>query len=259
MKLNFQNVSPDPIKRFSNRVSNYLKYRPHYPKEIISYLISKGIVKRDSTIADMGSGTGILTEIFLKNGNPVYGIEPNNEMRKAGEKYLKKYSNFISIKGTAEKSKLRKNSIDIITAGQAFHWFEFKKAKSEFKRILKPGGCVILIWNTKKNSTPFLKSYNNLLLKYGTDYELVRQETVGDEILSVFFDKGYKSLSFYNEQIMDYKSLKGRLLSSSYIPLRNDKKFREMILELKAAFDKNQKKGKVIFKYGTRVYIGKPD
>lgn len=247
----------EPKKRFSSRVDNYVKYRPHYPDEIIKYLKDRRILREDSVIADIGSGTGILTELFLNNGNIVYGVEPNHEMRKAGERYLKKHSNFISINGSAEHTNLKKSSIDLITAGQAFHWFELRKTKQEFKRIQKTNGYVVLIWNTKYASTTFLKAYHKLIIKYGTDYEMVKHEAVGKEILSKFYDKGYNMKSFYNKQTLNYKSLKGRLLSSSYIPLPPHPEYKEMIGELKKIFEMSNKNNEVLFEYKTKVFWGK--
>ena len=166
----------DPKKRFSSRVENYIKYRPSYPVEILDFLKKKKILAKDTSIADIGSGTGILTKIFLDNGNHVYGVEPNNDMRKAAENLLRDYKNFSSVKGSAEATGLEENSINLIIAGQAFHWFDVEKAKKEFKRILKPNGHVVLIWNNRgKAGAEFNLSYENFMLKYGTDYKSVRK------------------------------------------------------------------------------------
>ena len=246
-----------PTERFSDRVENYVKYRPHYPEEIIDYLTEKNILRKESDIADIGSGTGILTELFLKNGNKVYGIEPNKEMREAGEVFLKDYTNFVSVEGTAESAPLEKNSADLIIAGQAFHWFDFGKAKEEFKRIMKPGGCVVLIWNVRKlDTTPFLKSYEEMLVKYGTDYLKIRHENVNDEVLSEFFEGKYEKKTFYNEQIFDFESLKGRLLSSSYSPTNEMPSYKPMLEQLQKLFDDYNDKGKIIISYDTNVYSG---
>ena len=147
-------------ERFSNRVENYVKYRPNYPKKIISFLEKEIGLSSSSIIADIGSGTGISSEMFLKNGNIVYGVEPNKEMREAAERLLAEHPNFKSINGTAEDTTLAANSIDILSAGQAFHWFDVIKTEIEFKRILKNGGWVVLVWNEREtNSSLFLKAY----------------------------------------------------------------------------------------------------
>ena len=251
-------MSTNSTTRFSDRVENYIKYRPGYPAEIIDYLKSEGILKNDSMIADIGSGTGISTELFLKNGNTVYAIEPNKQMREAAERLLNGYSNFISVNGVAENTTLPDSSNDLLTAGQAFHWFDISKTKDEFKRILKPEGNVALLWNERKiNSTPFLTDYENLLLKYGTDYKSVRHENIDDKKLSEFFDKGYKTKTFPNQQVFDFEGLKGRLLSSSYAPNESNPNYKQMIEALKQIFETHQQNGKVLFEYDTNIYTGK--
>ena len=248
----------DATKRFSNRVENYVKYRPHYPKEIIAYLKEHINLLPECVIADIGSGTGISTELFLQNGNKVYGIEPNKEMREAAEKYLEQYKYFISVAGTAEDTLLESNSMDIIVCGQAFHWFDVEKAKVEFKRILKENGYVILIWNSRKiDTSDFLIAYEKLLLQFGTDYEKVVHKTLesgDDKTIEWFFapNKSYVH-SFKNMQIFDFEGVKGRLLSSSYAPIDNE----EMLVELKNIFDKHNQNGSVAFEYETKIYWGK--
>ena len=160
----------NPTQRFSNRVENYRKYRPGYPAEIIPLLKSECELTNQSVIADLGSGTGLFSAIFLRNGNPVFGIEPNAEMRKAGEQTLNG-SNFKSIEGTAENTTLTDAAVDFVVAGQAFHWFDREKARPEFKRVLRPGGWVVLAWNGYRvESSRMMRAYQELVAKYGTDY-----------------------------------------------------------------------------------------
>jgi SAM-dependent methyltransferase len=232
----------DPKIRFSSRVENYIKYRPNYPQEIIEFLTEKRMLTERSVVADIGSGTGILSEIFLKNGNIVYGIEPNIDMRKAGEKLLEKYARFFSVDGSAELTGLGKKSIDLITAGQAFHWFDIERTKLEFKRILKPNGYVVLIWNNrKKKGDNFSNLYENLVSQYGIDYKEVRKE------------EGNVN-KFYKE--MDLEGFKGRFLSASYIPLENDPIFPEMISKLEEIYFKFEQNGTIKLEYDTEVYYG---
>ena len=250
----------DPKKRFSSRVEKYIKYRPRYPQEINEFLKKKGILYSNYIIADIGSGTGILSELFLKEGNKVYGVEPNIDMRYAEISLHIKYSNFISIDGSAEDTKLDDNSIDIITAGQAFHWFNLEKARLEFMRILKPEGWVILIWNRRKKLTnEFLIEYEKFLLKYGTDYKAIEQSKLD---FNKFFignkaENTYNKITFDNHQIFDYESLEGRLLSTSYIPLINSPKYNDMLLDLRRLYEKFQINNRIRFEYETEVFYGK--
>lgn len=244
--------------RFSDRVDNYIKYRPGYPNEIIDYLKAQDILKADSIIADIGSGTGISSELFLKNGNTAYGVEPNKEMRGAAERLLAGYTIFKSIIGTAEETTLPNTSIDLISAGQAFHWFDIPKAKTEFKRILRPGGFVVLIWNEKQlASSPFMKAYEEMLLKYGTDYAEVKHENIDESMFNSFFDHGFKLNTFPNEQMFDFIGIKGRLLSSSYAPATEHPEYAPLIEELQRIFNKYNENGTIRFEYITRVYTGK--
>jgi len=248
----------DPVTRFSNRAENYAKYRPGYPAELVGILESECGLTKTSTIADVGSGTGILSEMFLVNGNKVFGIEPNAPMREFAERDLSEYPGFASVAATAEATTLEAASVDFITAGQAFHWFDQVKSKRECKRILKPGGWVILIWNERRiDSTPFLRDYENLLLRYGTDYQKIRHENVASDIDGFYAPAAFKLKSVENVQHFDFESLKGRTYSASYTPEPGDPNFDSMILDLEQIFNARQCDGIVDFEYDTRIYYGR--
>ncbi|MBK7157872.1 MAG: class I SAM-dependent methyltransferase [Ignavibacteria bacterium] len=248
----------DNTNRFSNRVENYVKYRPGYPLEIIDFLKNECALSGKTIIADIGSGTGISAKLFLNNGNIVYGVEPNKEMREAAENFLKEYPEFISINGTAENTTLESNSVDMIISGQAFHWFDKQECKSEFKRIIKREGYVILFWNEKTESNDFMKSYYDLLKIYGTDYEKVNHSTNTDDIVidKFYSPYGFNKKIFDYRQSLDYKGLEGRLLSSSYIPLEGEN-HDKMIRDLKNMFEKYNVNGEIAMEYDTLVYYGK--
>ncbi|MGH7909805.1 MAG: class I SAM-dependent methyltransferase, partial [Thermodesulfobacteriota bacterium] len=211
-----------------------------------------------SIIADIGSGTGILSRLFLKNDNIVFGVEPNKEMRKIAERLLKNYSNFKSVDGAAESTNLKGQSVDFITSGQAFHWFNTNKSRKEFLRILKPNGWAVHIWNDRKtDTTPFLKAYDSLLYKYGIDYKEVNQQIPNERAFTEFFGHiSFKLNIFHNFQIFDFESLRGRVLSSSYVPIKGHPNYEPMINELRKIFLKYQSNGKVRFAYDTKVYYG---
>jgi len=245
------------VTRFSNRVENYAKYRPGYPAEVVSILKSQCGLTQASLIADVGSGTGILSEVFLRNGNTVFAIEPNAPMRLFAERALKEFPRFVSFERTAEATTLEPQSVDFITAGQAFHWFDRKKAKREFKRILKPEGWVVLIWNERRiDSSPFLGDYENLLLRYGTDYEKVRHENVACEIEEFYAPEAFKLETVDNVQHFDFESLRGRTCSASYTPEPGNSNFEPMISKLEEIFNARKSNGVVDFEYDTRIYYG---
>jgi SAM-dependent methyltransferase len=244
-------------ERFSSRVENYVRYRPHYPGETVGFLKDQCGLTAESVIADVGSGTGFLAELFLKNGNPVFGIEPNKDMREAGERFLAEYPRFTSLAATAEATTLADQSVDFITAGQAFHWFDRESCGREFVRILRPGGRVVLVWNDRHtDTTPFLVAYEKLLRYHGTDYDQVNHKRIDVAVIRAFFRAEPKFKTFPNHQHFDFPALKGRLLSSSYVPDAGQPRYEEMLAALKLLFDTYAQNGKVTFDYDTLVYYG---
>jgi ubiquinone/menaquinone biosynthesis C-methylase UbiE len=247
----------NPVSRFSSRAESYAKYRPGYPAGVLDILESKCGLTRESVVADVGSGTGILAEILLEHGNPVFGVEPNEAMRVVAEDMLKSYKQFVSVDGSAEATTLGDASVDFITAAQAFHWFDREKTKLEFRRILKPEGWVVLLWNERRlDSTPFLSAYEDLLLRYGTDYHEVRHENVAGKIAEFFAPESFKLENLDNVQYFDLKALQGRVKSASYTPEPGDPNYDAMASELKKIFYAHSKEGTVTFEYDTRVYYG---
>ncbi len=246
------------VKRFSDRVENYVKFRPAYPAEVLEFLRVELNMQSVSVIADIGSGTGISARMFLENGNVVFGVEPNEPMRRAAEGFLKNFSNFKSIAGTAENTNLESESVDFIVAAQAFHWFDKTNARNEFKRILRKNGFVVLIWNERQlDSNEFLREYERFLLRFGTDYEKVRHENVTADALGSFFQTSFQKEVFQNSQTLDFEGLKGRLLSSSYIPSSvSNPRFGEMIKTLERLFETHQKNDTIQILYDTNVYYG---
>ena len=243
------------VTRFSNRVANYVKYRPGYPPEMLDLFRREMGLTKDSVLADIGSGTGLSTKPFLENGNTVYGVEPNEAMREAAEEYLKEFPNFISHDGTAESTRLPDDSMDFVIVAQAFHWFDPDKTRREFTRILRPGGWIVLIWNERQlDTTEFLREYERLLLKYATDYEKVRHENIDHEKLGAFFQAEYRRATFQNEQVFDYQGLRGRLLSSSYMPAEDHPTFPELEKELAGLFAKHSENDRIKVFYDTNIY-----
>ncbi|MFL6467180.1 MAG: class I SAM-dependent methyltransferase [Pyrinomonadaceae bacterium] len=243
------------VERFSNRVQNYVKYRPGYPPEMLQFFKDRLGLTQDFVIADIGSGTGFSAKPFLDNGNIVYGVEPNAAMREAAELLLQKHDRFRSVNGTSNRTGLPDNFVDLVIAAQAFHWFDPETTQNEFKRILKPGGYVCLIWNERQlDSTPFLREYEQLLLKYANDYEKVRHENINDAVLENFFQQRFERATFNIHQILDLDGLKGRVMSSSYMPNETDPKYGPMVEELSTLFAKHAEGGKITILYDTRLF-----
>jgi SAM-dependent methyltransferase len=248
----------DSTVRFSNRVENYIRYRPGYPKGVLDVLRDECGLTSGSVVADIASGTGIFTRMLLENGNKVFAVEPNREMREAAERLLAAHPNFVSIAATAEETTLATQSVDFATAAQAAHWFDLPRARREFTRVLRPTGCAVLIWNERStDTTPFLRDYEQLLMTYGTDYQQVRHENTTDKIGTFFAPCAFEERTFDMQQNFDYAELEGRLLSSSYAPLAENPNYAAMLTRLRNIFDGYQTEGRVSMEYRTRMYYGR--
>jgi SAM-dependent methyltransferase len=249
----------DPTLRFSSRAENYSKYRPGYPEEVIATLREECRLTSTSIIADIGSGTGRLSKLFLQNGNPVFGVEPNREMREASARLLEKYTSYRCVAGRAEVTTLTGHSFDFIVTGQAFHWFDRQRCRGEFLRILKPTGWTMIVWNERNlQAAPFMAAYEQLLQKYVTDHTRLAHKQVYATALEDFFGtNGFTSKTFSYRQSFNYEGVKGRLLSSSYTPEEGDPNHAPMLDELLDIFLAHQKGGQVTFEYTTRMYYGR--
>jgi ubiquinone/menaquinone biosynthesis C-methylase UbiE len=245
-------MSLDPTQRFSSRVENYRRYRPSYPRELISLLTRECGLTKQSRIADIGSGTGLLAEVFLAHGCDVSGVEPNLEMRQAGEKLLAQWSGFRSVDGRAEATTLPDGCVDLVTAGQAFHWFEPEQARAEFERILRPSGWVVLIWNERRPAPGFMDGYSDLVFRYGPEPRHVDIQKMDR------FWNGVERCSsrLPNGQSLDLQSLQGRFMSASYAPQPNTAAYENLVKELDELFNEYQKDGKVELLYDTEIYFG---
>jgi SAM-dependent methyltransferase len=248
----------DSKERFSNRVADYIRYRPGYPSAVRDILRAESLLKSGHVVADIGSGTGFLSEIFLKNGNRVFGVEPNEAMRQAGEEYLAEYDNFVSINASAEATTLEDATIDFVASGQAFHWFDQNAARIEFRRILKPDGWVVIVWNERlADTTPFLREYESLIRKFNTDYTKVNESYPRAEQMKSFFGANeFHAHEVPNFQEFAFDGIAGRLRSSSYMPAPDHPNFAPMMDELRRIFDSHNAAGRVRLEYTTRIYLG---
>jgi ubiquinone/menaquinone biosynthesis C-methylase UbiE len=251
-------MSKSPTARFSDRVANYVRYRPGYPPEVLDLLRSECGLRPAHIVADIASGTGLFTRLLLENGNSVFAVEPNPEMREMGLNQLDDYDRLVSVAGTAEQTTLRSASVEFVTAAQAAHWFDLPRARAEFTRILKPQGWCALIWNERRTaSTPFLRDYEQLLLTHGTDYKQVRHERTTPTIHEFFAPTPHQERVFSMHQQFDYEGLAGRLLSSSYAPLEGHPGHAPMMRELQRIFRAHATDDTVEFEYDTRVFYGR--
>ena len=248
-------------ERFTDRVDFYNAGRPSYPAALLRFFQSQLGLSPDKKVADVGSGTGLLTELFVRNGNPTFAVEPNAAMRHSAEQRLGQWPNFTSVDATAEATTLGDASVDLITAGQAFHWFEPNPTRAEFQRILRPGGHVALVWNERVvDRSPFTRAYQQFLDTHRVDRSAVRSGDitgVESDVLAKFFGpSGHHVHSFSNPQRLDKRDFLDRIRSSSYMPLPPHADYDRIMRAAEQLFDTHQSHGAVQVEHDTRVYFG---
>jgi SAM-dependent methyltransferase len=251
-------LHPDPTLRFTDRVDDYERYRPGYPEAILDVLRDQIGLAPGWVVADVGSGTGLSTELFLGHGHMVYAVEPNDAMRGAAERRLDGRPGFRSVGGTAERTGLADASVDLVVAAQAFHWFEPARTRAEFARVLGEPKWAALIWNSRHTeSTDFLRAYESLLSKHGTNYQEVRHEWKKDGSLEQFFQAGFERAVLPNEQVLDDEGLRGRSASASYLPGPGCLEYDALLADLRALFDAHAVDGRVRLTYDCEIFTGR--
>ena len=244
--------------RFLGRVDDYAKYRPSYPAAAIDLLAARCGLKPGAVAVDLGSGTGILSRLLLERGARVFGIEPNQEMRYYSDDVLG-VGEFYSQHGLAECTGMPDRWFDLLVSGQAFHWFNPERTRTEALRILKPDAWAALLWNERsKGTVPFLEDYEALLRRYAPEYDAVAKLRAEEGGIRQFFGHAPELATFPNEQVFDFDGLAGRVKSSSYAPLPDRPEYEPLMAGLREVFDRHQQDGKVVFPYRTLVYFGQP-
>jgi SAM-dependent methyltransferase len=250
---------PNPTERFTGRVESYRRFRPTYPPAIVDLLRRECSLGFDSQIADIAAGTGLLTEIFLAAGFAVTAVEPNAEMRTACAALQSRYPKLTLIDGTAEATGLPDHSVDLITVAQAMHWFDLKKTRAEFTRILKPGGWCAVIYNNRcMSGDAFHDGYEQLLIHYGIDYREVQHRHFPEERTAEFFAPStMHRANFPNPQALSLEALEGRILSSSYMPQPGHPRFDRMRAAIARLFSESERNGKVTLQQDCAVCYGR--
>lgn len=248
----------DSTERFTDRAGDYAAARPGYPAAIATTLIAGLKLPPQAVVADIGSGTGLSCEPFLRAGLTVIGVEPNEAMRAEGDKQLAQFSRFRSVAGTAEATTLPSASVDLLIAAQAFHWFDIEPARCEALRILRRPPLAALIWNDRVGTgSAFAEGYEQLLLDFGIEYTKIRHRHAHEDSVAAFFGhREFGMASFPNPTVLDYSTLLARLNSASYVPKPDHPNYAPMIERLRQLFDAAQRDGRVTMDYVTRVFSG---
>ena len=250
--------SPDVTARFTDRVDDYVRWRPSYPSDVIRLLQETTGIVPPATVADIGAGTGISAALLLDAGYEVHAVEPNAAMRAAADKWLQFRPGYHSHPGRAEATQLPEASVDLVLAAQAFHWFEPQATGLEWRRILKPPGWVVLLWNARRlTGSPFLEGYERLLLEFATDYTAVRHENVDDVRRGSVLGDDVQEFVLTNAQSLDREAVQGRLRSSSYAPTADHPRFAAMMEALDRLFDQTAQDGVVVMEYDVTLFIGR--
>ena len=250
-------------ERFSNRAEAYVRGRPSYPQQIVNHLQQVGALGPGHSVVDIGVGTGLSAEPFLRGGYSVIGVEPNEAMRLAGDQQLTVYAEkggaYRSVAGTAEATTLPDDSADLVIAGQAFHWFDVEQAAIEARRILRPGGWAALIWNDRQSTgSAFLAGYEALLRTHGIEYAKLLHRHVDEKGIAQFFAPAQALLAaFDNPRELEREDLLALARSASYLPAPEDPRHAAMLLALNALFDSQAKNGTVQMMYRTRMHYAR--
>ncbi|MCL2079750.1 MAG: methyltransferase domain-containing protein [Oscillospiraceae bacterium] len=245
--------------KFDGKGSVYAKYRPAYPQAFIDYIYTNIGMCSVSIIADIGSGTGILTKQLLEKGSTVFAVEPNADMRIHAESSLGGFPDYISVDGTAERTTLSESSVDYVTAAQAFHWFDKQAFKTECRRILRKNGRVVLVWNSRVEESDIVQENYEVKRKYCPNFKVFSDSLLHAEnegCFNDFFTGEYVSRVFNNDISLDAEGFVGGNLSSSYALNETHEYYYDFIAELKQLFVKYSKNGKLVLPSITQCYVG---
>ena len=243
--------------KFDSKGNIYSKARPSYPDVLFGYLLAERVIGKDTVAADIGSGTGIFTIALSQFVKSIFAVEPIDDMRrKAEEKYISEL-NITSINATAENTSLPDCSVDLVTVAQAFHWFDRGLFKNECKRILKPNGKVVLVWNDRDIESDIIKDNFAVNKKYCKDFKGSSNGIdFSKDAFSDFFSGEFELVEFCNNLVYTREDFIARNLSSSYAPKENDPIYDDYIKSITDVFEKHQTNGTVNHPYITRCYFG---
>jgi SAM-dependent methyltransferase len=248
----------DSTERFGTRAAAYARARPGYPDFAVAALARALGLAAGATVVDLGCGTGLSCEPFLRAGFAVIGVEPNAAMRAHAVERLGGQRGFTAVDGRAESTGLAPASADLLIAAQAFHWFDVPAARREALRILRAPARAALIWNDRRSEgSIFAAGYEALLLRHSRDYlELRHRHERRDRIDDFFGGARWRTITVTHSDELDYARLADRLNSASYVPPPGDERHAAMMDELQQLFSETAQHGVVTMEFETRVLCG---
>jgi SAM-dependent methyltransferase len=248
-------TSFNPTERFSDRADAYVRARPTYPDAVVAHLERAGALGPGATVVDLGVGTGLSAEPFLRAGYAVTGVEPNDAMRESGDRFLAAWPRYRSVKGTAEATGLPAHCARLAIAGQAFHWFDPPRARAEALRILVPGGWAALMWNDREvTGDAFAEGYEALCHRFGRDYDTIRTRHVDPEALAEFFGRVPAMAEFAHVRRLDFETMAALAASASYLPAPGTTGHEPLMKALRGLFDACSSDGMIALRYRLRVH-----
>ena len=240
----------NPQGRFSDRATDYAKYRPSYPTAAIDSILA-GLNEPQLIVADIGAGTGISSRLLAERGVKVLAIEPNTEMRQAASPHpLVEFRN-----GSAENTNLAPASVDLVVCFQSFHWFNPTPTLLEFHRILKPSGRLALVWNDRDRDDEFTQSYTYIVQRASNHHPAESRLVAVEPLLNSQLFPDVHCYTFAYRQELDRESLIGRAMSVSYVPQEGLVQ-QQLVDELTTLYNRSfNERGLVCLAYRTSVYL----
>ncbi len=245
----------DYTTRFDGKGDIYDRARPRYAAELFEYMKHTLHIPAGSVFADIGSGTGIFTGQLLACGYRAFAVEPNGDMRRKAEEKLSYDKNFVSVAGSDAKIPLPDHSVDYITAAQAFHWFDADAFRKECERVRRPGGKILLVYNSRDEKADCTKALAALRRKYNPGFHGF-SNGIGDDKCRAFFGGKCDLFRVDHTQVYNRQGYIDRVLSSSYSLKESDERYGAYLEEIHALFDRFSVDGLIAVPTWTVAYIG---
>jgi SAM-dependent methyltransferase len=241
----------NPLGRFSDYATDYVKYRPSYPAAAIDAILAGFGEPSQLTAADIGAGTGISSRLLADRGVQVFAIEPNAEMRQAAAPH-----NRVEFReGTSEATNLPDALLDLVVCFQSFHWFNPVLTLPEFRRIIKPSGRLAVVWNLRDRADALTLGYTQIVKSASNSHPALELDRSIDPLLASSDFTDVRSSEFTNRQYLDLEGLIGRAKSTSYIP-NSGHHLQKTISDLTELYQAHcGDRGLVSLVYKTRVYL----